>query len=192
MGEIANILGQLNAALGGLKSQVKVPEVAQLVDQIEGNLRHFEMTQDVAEAGMELLFHRVAVKPGKPILAGRCGSCLVLGLPGNPVSAYAGFAIFVAPALLKMMGARRWKNQEITARLAKRLHCGQGRTDYRLARLEPDKTGFIARIVPSTGSGDLLSMTRANGFVIVPAAAGDLEPGTELQAMLWRDFHLRV
>jgi hypothetical protein len=53
MGEVAKILGQLNAALGGLKSQVKVPEVAQLVDQIEGNLRHFEMTQEVAEAGME-------------------------------------------------------------------------------------------------------------------------------------------
>ncbi len=53
MGEVAKILGQLNAALGGLKSQVRVPEVAQLVDQIEGNLRHFEMTQEVAEAGME-------------------------------------------------------------------------------------------------------------------------------------------
>jgi hypothetical protein len=53
MGEVAKILGQLNSALGGLKNQVKVPEVAKLVDQIEGNLRHFEMTQEVAEAGMD-------------------------------------------------------------------------------------------------------------------------------------------
>jgi polyhydroxyalkanoate synthesis regulator phasin len=50
---VAKILGQLNSALGGLKNQVKVPEVAKLVDQIEGNLRHFEMTQEVAEAGMD-------------------------------------------------------------------------------------------------------------------------------------------
>jgi molybdopterin molybdotransferase len=134
----------------------------------------------------------VAVKPGKPILAGRCGSCLVLGLPGNPVSAYAGFAIFAAPTLRKMMGASRWTNQEITARLENRLQCGHGRTDYRLARLEPEDGRFVARVVPSTGSGDLLAMTRANGFVITPPAAGELKPGTELQAMLWRDFHLRV
>jgi hypothetical protein len=65
MGEIANILGQLNAALGGLKSQVKVPEVAQLVDQIEGNLRHFEMTQDVAEAGMERMSVSTEVTDGE-------------------------------------------------------------------------------------------------------------------------------
>jgi molybdopterin molybdotransferase len=144
------------------------------------------------EAGMELLFHKVAVKPGKPLLAGCCGSCLVIGLPGNPVSAYAGFAIFVAPALRKMMGARRWMNQEITARLEHRVSCRQQRTTYRLARLEPDHNGFTARIIRSSGSGDVLSMTRANGFVITPAGVGDLEPGTELQALLWRDFHLRV
>jgi len=51
--DVAKILGQINAALSGLRHQVRVPQVAQLVDQIEGNLRHFEMTQEVAEEGME-------------------------------------------------------------------------------------------------------------------------------------------
>jgi len=148
--------------------------------------------QALVDAGMELLFHKIAVKPGKPLLAGRCGSCLVIGLPGNPVSAYSGFAIFVAPALRRMMGCRRWMNQEISATLDKRLQCLGGRTTYHLARLEPRRDGFAASIIRSSGSGDLLSMTRANGFVITPAGTGAIEPGTELRAMLWRDFHLRV
>jgi molybdopterin molybdotransferase len=146
----------------------------------------------LAEAGMEALFHNVAVKPGKPVLAGRCGRCLVIGLPGNPVSAYTGFALFVAPALRRMMGTRRWMNVELPARLESRIRCRQERETYHLARLEADGRGLLARGVRSSGSGDLLSMTRANGFVIAPAAGRDLEPGTEVRALLWRDFHLRV
>ncbi|MFX0168809.1 MAG: Snf7 family protein [Candidatus Hodarchaeota archaeon] len=65
IGDVAKILGQLNAALGGLKNQVKVPEVAQLVDQIEGNLRHFEMTQEVAEAGIERMAVSTEVTDGE-------------------------------------------------------------------------------------------------------------------------------
>jgi len=65
IGDVAKILGQLNTALGGLKNQVKVPEVAQLVDQIEGNLRHFEMTQEVAEAGIERMAVSTEVTDGE-------------------------------------------------------------------------------------------------------------------------------
>ncbi|MFX1562945.1 MAG: Snf7 family protein [Promethearchaeota archaeon] len=65
MGEISKILGQLNVALSGLRTQVRVPEVAQLVDQIEGNLRHFEMTQEVAEAGMERMTVSTEVTDGE-------------------------------------------------------------------------------------------------------------------------------
>ena len=56
------------------------------------------------EAGCEVLFHNVSMRPGKPILAAKRGGCLVLGLPGNPVSAFTGFHVFVAPALRKLMG----------------------------------------------------------------------------------------
>jgi molybdopterin molybdotransferase len=145
----------------------------------------------LTDAGMELLFHKVAVKPGKPVLAGRCRSCLVIGLPGNPLSAYTGFAVFVAPALRRLMGYRRWENVTFTASLAEPLRCGQDRVTYRLARLEPGATGFVARVVRSAGSGDVLSMARANGFLVTPAGEHEFEPGAELPAMLWRDFMQR-
>jgi molybdopterin molybdotransferase len=56
-------------------------------------------------AGATLDLWRVALKPGKPFLFGRAGNCLVFGLPGNPVSAFVTFLLFVRPALLKLMGA---------------------------------------------------------------------------------------
>jgi hypothetical protein len=60
----------------------------------------------LAKAGCDVLFHNVAMRPGKPILAAQRGPCLVLGLPGNPVSAFTGFHVFVAPALYVMFTGR--------------------------------------------------------------------------------------
>lgn len=55
--------------------------------------------------GAEIDLWRVAIKPGKPFLFGRAGNCAIFGLPGNPVSAFVTFLVFVRPALLRMMGA---------------------------------------------------------------------------------------
>ena len=57
------------------------------------------------EIGAEIDLWRVAIKPGKPFLFGRCGGCAIFGLPGNPVSAFITFLVFVRPAILKLMGA---------------------------------------------------------------------------------------
>jgi molybdopterin molybdotransferase len=59
----------------------------------------------LAAAGVSLALWRVAVRPGKPFLFGRNDHCAVFGLPGNPVSAFVTFFLFVRPALLKLMGA---------------------------------------------------------------------------------------
>jgi molybdopterin molybdotransferase len=56
--------------------------------------------------GAETDLWRVAVKPGKPFLFGRAGKCAIFGLPGNPVSAFVTFLLFVRPAVLRLMGAR--------------------------------------------------------------------------------------
>ena len=62
--------------------------------------------ESLRSIGAEIGLWRVAVKPGKPFLFGRAGKCSIFGLPGNPVSAFVTFLLFVRPALLKMAGAR--------------------------------------------------------------------------------------
>jgi molybdopterin molybdotransferase len=145
----------------------------------------------LAEAGMRQVFHKVAVRPGKPMLVGRRGDCLVVGLPGNPVSTFTGFAVFVVPALRKMMGYARCDNLQVTAVLAERLKRKPGRTTYHLARVAQAGDGFTALPVRAMGSGDVVSMSRANAFVITPPGAHALDPGTRVDAILWPHFNLR-
>ncbi len=149
------------------------------------------VAESLAAAGMEVLFHQVAVKPGKPILAGRRDSCLVVGLPGNPVSTFTGFAVFVAPALRRMMGHAEWRNLELPATLDRPLPAGPKRQTYHLVRLSASRDGLKARPVRSTGSGDVVSLARANGFVVTSVGCSGVEPGQTVPAILWRDFHLR-
>jgi len=145
----------------------------------------------LAEEGLRLFFHKVAIKPGKPILAGRCGDCLVLGLPGNPVSTYVGFVLFVAPVLRRMLGYKRWDNVELTATLEEPLRAKPGRMTFHLARLRASAGVLLTASAGSRGSGDVLSMIRANGLVVTPAAGANLPAGATVPALLWRDFHLR-
>ncbi len=152
---------------------------------------HDLVGEALAAQGMRLLFHEVAVKPGKPILAGRRDGCLVMGLPGNPVSTYTGFAVFVAPVLRRMMGYLEWRNAELAASLERPLAVGPKRQTYHLAHVSATREGLIARATVSHGSGDVLSLARANGFIVTSAGSADLEPGTVVPVLLWKDFHLR-
>ncbi len=142
-------------------------------------------------AGMRLLFHQVAVRPGKPILAGRVGACLVIGLPGNPVSTFTGFSIFVAPALRKMMGHAHGEPVAIRARLTSGMTHKPGRTTYHLARLDVSEGALVATPVRTMGSGDLGSLSRANAFVVTDGAARQLPAGSEVTAIPWHASDLR-
>ena len=140
--------------------------------------------------GMRLLFHGVAVKPGKPILVGRCGRCLVVGLPGNPVSTFAGFAVFVAPALRRMLGYREWRNSELFATLERPLRTDRKRQTYHLARVVPSADGLTVRAVQGRGSGDVFALGRANAFVVTTVSGRDLEAGSRVPILLWRELGL--
>lgn len=152
----------------------------------------FDLVAETLErAGFARLFHKVAMRPGKPILAGWRDRCLVLGLPGNPVSTFTGFAVFGAPALRRMMGYRSCEGAEVRLALGERVRRRPGRTTYQLARVEIEDGRLVGRGVKSSGSGDVLSLVRANAFLIVPGGAHALEAGTEVDALLWREFQLR-
>lgn len=144
--------------------------------------------QILERTGMELLFHKVAMKPGKPILAGRHEDCLVIGLPGNPLSTYCGFAVFAAPILKRLAGYRQWRNTTLRVRLTEPLKAKPGRVTYHLARFSTSQGEISARRIQSTGSGDVLSMSRSNGFLITGIEGADLPVGEWAEGLLWTDF----
>jgi molybdopterin molybdotransferase len=110
---------------------------------------------------------RVAVKPGKPFLFGRANGCLIFGLPGNPVSAFITFLLFVRPALLRLMGASDDELQlpRVPSILAGELNNGGDRPHYVRGQLREGKFAVIGR----QESHALYGLSRANALVRVPA-----------------------
>ena len=129
-----------------------------------------------AELGVEEVFWRVAVKPGKPVSFGVRGSTLVFGLPGNPVSALVGFELFVRPALRALQGAApgpAWRAGVLEGpvrRLAER---------DQLVRARSSAEGGTTRLAPVRGqeSHMIARAAGADALVLVPRGEGEVAAG---------------
>ena len=136
----------------------------------------------LAELG-ELLVHGVNMRPASPLAFGRLGKALAVLLPGNPVAAMVGFDVFVRPALQLQLGQReeRW-NRRVRGRLRRKLASALNRTDF--VRVQLVGEGEVEPL-RSGGAGVLTSVTRADGFVIVPRDDEGFEAGTEVEVYLY-------
>jgi molybdopterin molybdotransferase len=135
-------------------------------------------------AGWEILFHRVSVRPGKPVAFARRGGRFWFGLPGNPVSASACFHLFVRRALDRLEGAKDPGSPEVRARLVREIPPVGRRETYRDARLSDGEGERLVEPLASAGSHDLLSHARANALVRIPAEGGPLPVGSIVTCVL--------
>ncbi len=136
-------------------------------------------------AGVEQVFHKVSMKPGKPLFfgmgpAGANGYRVpVFGLPGNPVSGLVGFLLFVAPALWTLHGREETRWPRVRARLAANFsHRGDRPSYHPSRRVAPASDLF--ETLPTAGSADLASVSRADGFLRFPSEKTDFHAGEEL------------
>ena len=134
----------------------------------------------------EVVFWKIAMKPGRPLAYGKIGAAHFFGLPGNPVSVMVTFYQFVRDALLVLSGADPVDpiptfNATCTARLKK----APGRTEFQRGILTQAADGTLAvRPTGEQGSGILKSMSEANCFIILGDATGNVEPGTTVQVQM--------
>jgi molybdopterin molybdotransferase len=139
----------------------------------------FDLVPEVlAGLGVSAHFHKVRLKPGKPLLFGSRGDTLVFGLPGNPVSSFVGFELFVRPALRKMTGHAIPGPVFVPIPLAGSLTAKNDRPTYVPAATE-SSTQLCVRPVPWFGSADLRGLLTADALLSLPA--GKVE---------WRDGEL--
>jgi molybdopterin molybdotransferase len=137
----------------------------------------------VAELG-ELQVHGVAMRPSSPTGIGRIGGIPVLLLPGNPVSCLVAYDVFAGPVIRTMAGLRAaWPYRTARLPLAKRLVSQIGRTDY--ARVVVGDGGVEPLAV--SGASVLSSVTRADGFVVIPAGSEGFAEGAEVEVHLYRE-----
>jgi molybdopterin molybdotransferase len=126
--------------------------------------------------GADILFHGVAIRPGKPVLAARVNDCLVFGLPGNPVSAVIAARVFLAPALRRLQGRRFSRPAGILGRLTATLPANGDRFAFLPARLTLSDGGLQVTPVQTLGSADAVNHALGDALILrEPAAAEALE-----------------
>jgi molybdopterin molybdotransferase len=136
------------------------------------------------ELGVEAHFHKVAMKPGKPVFFGTRGPTLVFGLPGNPVSALVCFELFARPAIRRLKGYADPGPKIVEASLAEDFAHRSDRPTYHAAVLQSAETGWQARPVPWFGSPDLRGVLAANAFAVLPAGEHQFRAGHRLPVLV--------
>jgi molybdopterin molybdotransferase len=134
-----------------------------------------------AELGVEEVFWRVAVRPGKPVAFGVRGSTLVFGLPGNPVSSLVGFELFVRPALRALQGASSVGPLYRPGRLAGPARRISARDSLLRARTRVEDDEVLLEPLSGQESHMIAQAATADALVLVPRGEGELEAGSPVR-----------
>jgi molybdopterin molybdotransferase len=143
----------------------------------------FDYVKQVIESDGKMDFWRVNMRPGKPVAFGEYRHIPFIGLPGNPVSAFVGFEVFVRAALQRLGGALIGVRQTVRVRCAEQID-SDGRESYLRAQVREENGSLIAHLTGHQGSGNLHSLVQANALLIIPAGVKCVPAGQELQAWL--------
>jgi len=123
-------------------------------------------------------FWKIAIKPGKPLVFGKIGSCYFFGLPGNPVAVVVTFQQIVAPALRQLSGAPLAKPLRFTATCTSPLKKSLGRREYQRGMLSQDENGeFFVASAGRQGSHILSSMSRSGCYIVLPEHCTGVQAG---------------
>jgi molybdopterin molybdotransferase len=134
-----------------------------------------------AELGVDEVFWRVAIKPGKPVSFGVRGKTLVFGLPGNPVSSLVGCELFVKPALRALQGQREPLPRLESGVLATPLQRNDARDEFVRARSRLDQNGVLLEPLSGQESHMIVRAAEANALIYVPTATDELPAGSTVR-----------
>jgi len=144
----------------------------------------FDFVPDVLrELGVEAHFHKVRMKPGKPLLFGSRGNTLVFGLPGNPVSSFVGFELFVRPALRKMTGEAIPGPTFVPVPLVTDLVAENDRPTFAPATLKWTPNGLQVQPAGWFGSADLRGLLATDALIALPAGAVSYTAGSTVPTL---------
>jgi len=134
----------------------------------------------------EVRFDKVAMQPGMPQGFGVIGPDRTpfFGLPGNPVSAYVSFEVFVRPAIRRMLGVDPIHRPTVRARLAAPLTSPPGKRTFARARMTVEDGTYVVTPVGGSGSHLIASLAQANAFAVVPESVTSVDAGEVVTTML--------
>ncbi len=145
-----------------------------------------DMVKRVLKAFGTIDTYRVAMQPGMPQAFGLVEGKPFFGLPGNPVSVFVSFELFIRPALLKMMGRTDLDRPEITATMDEEIAGPPDKTRFFRVEVFRVDGSWRARSTGPSASNLLGTAVRAHGLAVVPAGVAAVKPGEEVRVRLFR------
>jgi molybdopterin biosynthesis enzyme len=139
-----------------------------------------DLMMDALQQTGDVIFHGIAVKPGKPTILGKVSGKPVLGMPGNPTSCLSNAHLLVAPMLRQMARLPAYEPRTTRLPLARRIVSTTGRHQFYTVRVADGMA------VPAfKGSGDITSMAHADGYIEIAAQTDIVEAGEVVEVKLF-------
>ncbi|MGI8574275.1 MAG: molybdopterin molybdotransferase MoeA [Egibacteraceae bacterium] len=147
----------------------------------------YDLVKRVLAQMGDVTFRKVAMKPGMPQAFGFVRGVPAFGLPGNPVSAYVSFEVFVRPAIRRLQGRTDLNRRRIEATVTESFESVAHKTEFVRVRLKRGSQGWEARSTGPQGSGVFRSLIEADGLAEVPAETTSVAAGQRVTVHLLRD-----
>jgi molybdopterin molybdotransferase len=168
-------------------AQAAAASVDLIVSSAGVSVGAMDFVRTAIEQEGRLIFWRVNMRPGKPLLFGYYRNVPFVGLPGNPVSAFTGFEVFLRPAVLKMLGQNQAARPTWRARMLEPLE-SDGRETYLRAVVEWQDGELVGRLTGHQGSGNLHSLVQSNALLFVPSGVKYVPTGAQVDVWLLGDL----
>jgi molybdenum cofactor synthesis domain-containing protein len=139
-----------------------------------------DLLVDVVRERGEILFHGIAVRPGKPTMLARVEGRLLLGMPGNPTSCLSNAYVLLVPLLRRLARLPAWRPRTQVVPLARAVRNASGRHTFFTVRVERGEAIPVFK-----GSGDITSLADADGYIDIPADVAVLEAGANVRVTLY-------
>jgi len=146
-----------------------------------------DLLPDVIGAMGEVATAKVAMRPGMPQIRGLISGTPVIGLPGNPVSAFVSFEVFVRPAIRRLQGRRDLARPVVSARATQDLHGAPDKRHFVRVRLARESDGWTATPTGAQGSHMISSISAADGLAVVPEDVEAIRAGEQVRVQVLVD-----
>jgi molybdopterin molybdotransferase len=138
--------------------------------------------------GVRKIFHKVKVRPGKPLFFGMKGRTMVFGIPGNPVSNFLAYLAFIRPAILKRGGRGAYAPEFRAGVCAGRFAPDTPRKAFVLSKAAPRRARYALSEVSNNGSADILALAGADAFTVVDEDKKVLEKKEKARFITWKQL----
>ena len=184
------VLGIVRDRKDDIKEKLKSADKADIIITSGGvSVGDYDFVKDaIQDLGSEIVFWKIAMKPGKPLTFSMLNKRPLFGLPGNPVSSFVSFEQFVRPAILKMSGHTDLLRKTIRATLTEDIKKkNDGRRHFLRSNLTYQNGSYSVTVLSGQGSNMLASLASANSLLIIPESETELKSGQQVEVQVLRN-----